>query len=241
MAVMNMSLGASEQVWAVDAAIVDLDGTMVDTIGDFAEAITRMLADLQLPDLPASAVEHMVGKGTEHLLRSVLAHVLTQSGHPAEGLADAVQALFPTALARYEQHYIAINGQHSALYAGVLEGLQALKTAGLRLACVTNKPMAFTVPLLAAKGLDGLFDQVFGGDSFPQKKPNPMPLLKTCEALGTQPARTLMIGDSSNDAQAARAAGCPVVLVSYGYNHGQPVQTVDADGYVDSLMQLRQA
>lgn len=231
--------GATRKTVDVDAAIVDLDGTMVDTIGDFAEAITRMLADLQLPGLPPQEVEHMVGKGTEHLLRSVLAHVLVQAGHPQAGLGEAVEALFPEALARYEHHYIAINGEHSAVYDGVQTGLQALKDAGLRLACVTNKPMAFTVPLLAAKGLDGLFEQVFGGDSFPKKKPDPLPLLKTCEALGTTPARTLMIGDSSNDAQAARAAGCPVVLVTYGYNHGVPVHGVDADGFADSLAQLQ--
>ncbi len=79
---------------------------------------------------------------------------------------------------------------------------------------------------------------VFGGDAFARKKPDPLPLLKTCEALGTLPARTLMVGDSSNDAQAARAAGCPVVLVSYGYNHGQPVRDVDADAVVDSLAEL---
>ncbi|MEG0151461.1 MAG: HAD-IA family hydrolase, partial [Comamonas sp.] len=198
--------GAARKTVDVDAAIVDLDGTMVDTIGDFAEAITRMLADLQLPELPAQEVEHMVGKGTEHLLRSVLAYVLAHAGHPQTGLGEAVDARFPEALARYERHYIAINGEHSAVYDGVQTGLQALKDAGLRLACVTNKPMAFTVPLLAAKGLDGLFEQVFGGDSFPKKKPDPLPLLKTCEALGTTPARTLMVGDSSNDAQAARAA-----------------------------------
>jgi len=223
----------------VDAAIVDLDGTMVDTIGDFAEAIARMLADLQLPALDAALIEHMVGKGTEHLLRSVLAHVLAQAGHSADALPAAVARLLPTALARYEQHYLAINGQHSALYAGVLEGLQALRAGGLRLACVTNKPLAFTRPLLAAKGLQGLFEQVFGGDSFATKKPDPLPLLKTCEALGTTPARTLMLGDSSNDAQAARAAGCPVVLVTYGYNHGQSVEAVGADALIDSIAQLR--
>ena len=223
----------------VDAAIVDLDGTMVDTIGDFAEAIARMLADLQLPALDAALIEHMVGKGTEHLLRSVLAHVLAQAGHPQAALPAAVASLLPTALARYEQHYLAINGQHSALYAGVLEGLQALRAGGLRLACVTNKPLAFTQPLLAAKGLQGLFEQVFGGDSFATKKPDPLPLLKTCEALGTTPARTLMLGDSSNDAQAARAAGCPVVLVTYGYNHGQSVEAVGADALIDSIAQLR--
>jgi phosphoglycolate phosphatase len=181
----------------------------------------------------------MVGKGTEHLLRSVLAHVLAQAGHPQAALPAAVASLLPTALARYQQHYLAINGQHSALYAGVLEGLQALRAGGLRLACVTNKPLAFTQPLLAAKGLQGLFEQVFGGDSFATKKPDPLPLLKTCEALGTTPARTLMLGDSSNDAQAARAAGCPVVLVTYGYNHGQSVEAVGADALIDSIAQLR--
>lgn len=235
----QVTVGAQALHLEVDAAIVDLDGTMVDTIGDFAEAIARMLADLQLPALDAALIEHMVGKGTEHLLRSVLAHVLAQAGHSADALPAAVARLLPTALARYEQHYLAINGQHSALYAGVLEGLQALRSGGLRLACVTNKPLAFTRPLLAAKGLQGLFEQVFGGDSFATKKPDPLPLLKTCEALGTTPARTLMLGDSSNDAQAARAAGCPVVLVTYGYNHGQSVEAVGADALIDSIAQLR--
>lgn len=235
----QVTVGAQALHLEVDAAIVDLDGTMVDTIGDFAEAIARMLADLQLPALDAALIEHMVGKGTEHLLRSVLAHVLAQAGHPQAARPEAVASLLPTALARYEQHYLAINGQHSALYAGVLEGLQALRAGGLRLACVTNKPLAFTRPLLAAKGLQGLFEQVFGGDSFATKKPDPLPLLKTCEALGTTPARTLMLGDSSNDAQAARAAGCPVVLVTYGYNHGQSVEAVGADALIDSIAQLR--
>lgn len=235
----QVTVGAQALHLEVDAAIVDLDGTMVDTIGDFAEAIARMLADLQLPALDAALIEHMVGKGTEHLLRSVLAHVLAQAGHSADALPAAVARLLPTALARYEQHYLAINGQHSALYAGVLEGLQALRAGGLRLACVTNKPLAFTRPLLAAKGLQGLFEQVFGGDSFATKKPDPLPLLKTCEALGTTPVRTLMLGDSSNDAQAARAAGCPVVLVTYGYNHGQSVEAVGADALIDSIAQLR--
>lgn len=229
---------ASHQ-WALDAAIVDLDGTMVDTIGDFAEAITRMLSDLQLPLLTAADIEHMVGKGTEHLLRLALASALTSVGHPKDGLAEAVETLFPQAMQRYMHHYVAINGLHSSVYDGVALGLQALKNAGLRLACVTNKPLAFTTPLLKAKGLDGLFEVVFGGDSFERKKPDPLPLLNACQALGASPARTLMIGDSSNDAQAGRAAGCPVVLVSYGYNHGQPVDTVDADGFVDSIAQLR--
>ena len=216
-----------------EAAIVDLDGTMVDTLGDFSEALNRMLGDLALPAIEAHHIEHMVGKGSEHLLRSVLNHVLTQEGSvPA---AIEIEALYPRAWERYQHHYLAINGQFAATYPGVLEGLQALRHAGLRLACLTNKPASFAVPLLQAKGLDGFFEHIFGGDAFAKKKPDPLPLRKTCEALGTDPARTLMIGDSSNDAQAARAAGCPVVLVTYGYNHGQPARSVDADGYVDAL------
>jgi len=212
----------------LDAAIVDLDGTMVNTLGDFAEALNRMLADLQLPAIAPQAIENMVGKGSEHLIRSVLAHV---------GAAD-VDAIYGQAWQRYEHHYLQLNGQFAEVYPGVLEGLQALRARGLRLACLTNKPLSFAQPLLAQKGLAPLFEQVFGGDSFERKKPDPLPLLKTCEALGTSPARTLMLGDSSNDAQAARAAGCPVVLVSYGYNHGQPVRQVDADGFVDALTEL---
>ncbi len=211
-----------------DAAIVDLDGTMIDTLGDFSAALNGMLADLQLPAITAQAIEPMVGKGSEHLIRSVLAHV---------SAAD-IDTLYPRAWQRYQQHYLRINGLHARVYDGVHEGLQALRAQGLRLACLTNKPLAFAQPLLRAKGLDDLFEQVFGGDSFARKKPDPLPLIKTCEALGSVPARTLMIGDSSNDARAARAAGCPVVLVSYGYNHGRPVREAEADGYVNTLTEL---
>lgn len=208
--------------------MIDLDGTMVNTLGDFAEALNRMLADLQLPAVATQAIENMVGKGSEHLIRSVLAHVGARN----------IDEMYPQAWQRYEHHYLAINGQFADVYPGVLEGLEQLKAMGLRMACLTNKPLSFAQPLLAAKGLDGFFDFVFGGDSFPRKKPDPMPLVETCKALGSMPARTLMVGDSSNDAQAAHAAGCPVVLVSYGYNHGQPISTVDAAAYLDSLAQL---
>ena len=221
----------------VDAVIVDLDGTMVDTMGDFNEAINRMLRELDLPPIDAQHIEHMVGKGSEHLLRSVLKHVLALDGRALDAMN--IEALYPSAWASYQRLYLAINGQFSAVYAGVEEGLQVLQSRGLRLVCLTNKPTSFALPLLKAKGLDGYFEMVFGGDAFERKKPDPLPLIKTCEALGTAPARTLMVGDSSNDAQAARAAGCPVVLVTYGYNHGQPVRGVDADGFVDSLKQLR--
>ena len=220
----------------VDAVIVDLDGTMVDTMGDFNEALNRMLRDLGLLAIEAARIEGMVGKGSEHLLKSVLNHVLALADKAQSAIK--IEAIFPEAWASYQRHYLEINGSYSAVYPGVVEGLTALQSAGLRMACLTNKPLSFARPLLQAKGLAGFFGQGFGGDSFERKKPDPLPLLKTCEALGTAPGRTLMLGDSSNDAQAARAAGCPVVLVTYGYNHGQPARKVDADGFVDSFVQL---
>jgi len=208
------------------AAIVDLDGTMVDTLGDFEVALNRMLADLGLPGVGRAFIERTVGKGSEHLIRQTLAQ------------AGASPTLYDTAWARYQHHYLAVNGEHSAVFPGVAEGLQRLRAAGLKLACLTNKPTAFARPLLQRKGLDGFFQVVFGGDAFERKKPDPLPLLKTCEALGTPPARTLMVGDSRNDAAAARAAGCPVVLVTYGYNHGEPVQQVPAEAHLDRLDRL---
>lgn len=208
---------------AFDAAIVDLDGTLVDTLGDFDVALQLTLADLGWPRVNRAFVQATIGKGSEHLLASTLAEV----GAPAGLLEPAWQ--------RYQQHYLAINGQHAAVYPGALEGLQALQAAGLRLVCLTNKPGAFARALVAQKGLAGFFEQLYGGDAFAHKKPHPLPLLQACAALGTVPARTLMIGDSSNDAAAARAAGCPVVLVSYGYNHGQPVAACGPDAVVDRI------
>lgn len=226
---MELLLTPSATALDVDAVMIDLDGTMVNTLGDFAQALNRMLADLALPAIDPLAIEHMVGKGTEHLLRTVLAHV---------GVAD-VDARYADAWQRYQHHYLQLNGQYAQLYPGVLEGVQALAASGFPLACLTNKPLAFAQPLLRAKGLEKFFQRVFGGDSFAQKKPHPLPLLETCKALGTQPARTLMVGDSSNDAQAAQAAGCPVVLMTYGFNHGQPIQAVPALAHLQALTQLR--
>ncbi|WP_296445112.1 phosphoglycolate phosphatase [Rhodoferax sp. UBA5149] len=235
----------------VDAVIVDLDGTMVDTLGDFVVALNLMLADLPQPhrsyQVTRATVARLVGKGSEHLIKSVLAHVSTaqtatnlraSAARVAELSADALEHLYDQAWPSYQRHYLAINGQHARVYPGVQAGLAYLQARGLKLACLTNKPTVFAQALLKAKGLDGFFELTFGGDAFARKKPDPLPLLKTCEALGCAPQRTLMIGDSSNDAQAARAAGCPVLLVTYGYNHGEPIRAVDADGFTDSLQSL---
>ncbi len=211
----------------IAAVIVDLDGTMVDTLGDFDAALNATLSDLGRPGVTRADIERMVGKGSAHLIRSALRH---------GGLDDAGAAALQTdAWERYQAHYKAINGAHSAVYPGVEQGLQGLRDRGLPLACLTNKPLAFARALLQAKGLDRYFGLVFGGDSFERTKPDPLPLLKTCDALGTLPAATLMVGDSQNDALAARAAGCPVVLVTYGYNHGEPIDSAPHDALVDSL------
>ncbi|MEO7242136.1 MAG: phosphoglycolate phosphatase [Variovorax sp.] len=221
-----------------DAAIIDLDGTLIDTLDDFLAALNAMADELALPRIEADAVRRRVGKGSEHLVRSVLEQMLTVGDASATDADVAVR--FDGAFASYQRNYLAVNGRHARVYPGVTEGLDALRDAGLRLACLTNKPTAFALPLLEQKSLAGYFEQVFGGDAFERKKPDPLPLIKTCEALGSTPARTLMIGDSSNDARAARAAGCPVLLVSYGYNHGQPVSEVDCDGVLGSLGELAQ-
>jgi len=199
---------------------------MVDTAPDFVFALSAMLAEFDLPDVDRGFVMLTVGKGSEHLIRSTLAHVGADAG------------LYENAMARYQHHYRIVNGQHSTVYPGVQAGLDRLAARGLKLACLTNKPTAFAVALLQAKGLARYFEHVFGGDAFERRKPDPLPLVKTCEALGCAPAQTLMIGDSSNDTQAARAAGCPVVLVTYGYNHGRPVAEAGADATVDSLEQI---
>lgn len=209
-----------------DAVLVDLDGTMVDTLGDFDAVLNAMLVEMALPAVPRVFIEHTVGKGSEHLIRSTLAQV----GAPAERFDEAWE--------RYQRIYLAINGEHARVYDGVIEALTLWQAAGFQLACLTNKPGAFATGLLARKGLSAFFTLTVGGDAHPRKKPDPMPLLKTCEALGVTPARTLMVGDSSNDLQAARAAGCAVVLVPYGYNHGQSVDDLGADGVCARLDQL---
>ncbi|MHA4869406.1 phosphoglycolate phosphatase [Duganella sp. PWIR1] len=212
----------------VRAAIIDLDGTMLDTIPDFHVAINGMRAELGLGPITQEQIALMVGKGSENLIRSVLA---------LDWDADRIEAAFAQAMDAYQRHYLSINGQHSALYPDVIAGLTALKAQGLRLACVTNKPIAFTTPLLKLKGLDGFFEVVYGGDSLPRKKPDPLPLQTVCADFGLQPAQVVAIGDSSNDAQAARAAGCPVLTVPYGYNHGESIHETDSDGIVATLLE----
>jgi len=215
----------------IRAVILDLDGTLVDTLGDFELALRAMLNDLGVDPatLTRAFIGQTVGKGSEYLVRQTLGHV---------GLAAHDAKLFDQAMGHYQRHYGLVNGQASALFAGAAEGVQALRALGMPLACVTNKPGRHAQALLQAKGLLWAFDRVFGGDAFERKKPDPLPLTETCRALGQAPAQTLVVGDSLNDAQAGHAAGCPVVLVSYGYNHGRPIREVPAAAYVDRIDEL---
>ncbi len=210
----------------IRAAIIDLDGTMVHTAPDFQVAINRMREELGLAPLTIETVMEFVGKGSENLMRRVLG---------VDFDADGVERMFEQAMSAYQRHYLAINGDYSSVYEGVHEGLTAMKQGGLRLACVTNKPIAFARPLLEKTGLNTYFELVYGGDSLAKKKPDPLPMLTVCRDFALEPSQVVAIGDSSNDAEAARAAGCRSLTVPYGYNHGKPVQSLDSDGIVATL------
>jgi phosphoglycolate phosphatase len=211
----------------IDAALIDLDGTMVDTVDDFTAGLNGMLAQLDARPTTRDEVIRYIGKGSENLIQQVLA--------PRLPAADA-QARFGEALALYQAAYADINGRHTRLYPDVEAGLSALRDAGVKLACVTNKPHRFAVELLAQYRLDGYFTVVLGGDSVARKKPDPLPMLAACDALGVAPHAAVAIGDSENDALAGRAAGTATLTVPYGYNHGNAIQTINSDGIVGSLL-----
>jgi phosphoglycolate phosphatase len=212
----------------IGAVIIDLDGTLLHTAPDFQVAINRMRSEFGFAPLSIDIITDFVGKGTENLIRRVLS---------IDFEPDEVEQHFDKALTSYLRHYQAINGDHTTLYPNVREGLDVLRSKRFRLACVTNKPIALAAPLLEKTGLHRYFELIYGGDSLPKKKPDPYPLLKVCEEFDLPPAQVVAIGDSSNDARAARDAGCRILTVPYGYNHGRPVQEIDSDGIVSTLLE----
>ena len=217
---------SSAPVFAVDAVAFDLDGTLLDTIHDLAAAVNALLAELRHAPLPKDAVRAMVGKGMANLVRRAVG---ASRGSAPD---DAELALL---LPRYQAIYAGILGAHTLLFDGVIEGLARMRAEGLRLAVVTNKASRFVLPHLVRAGIADYFDVLVGGDDARAKKPDPAPLLLVAERLGIAPSRLMMVGDSVNDTEAARAAGCPVLVVPYGYNEGRPVQDLDCDGIVASL------
>lgn len=216
-----------KQFQHIKAIIVDLDGTMIDTAPDFLVAVNRMLSTLSLPAITIEQIKQFVGKGTEHLLKEVLSLYVDESDIPA---------MYDKALPVYMQHYAIINGQFSALYPNVIEGLTAFKDKGLKIACVTNKPSLFAKALLEQHHMTHFFDVIYGGDALAKKKPDPLPMLTVFKDFSVTPQEVIAIGDSSNDALAARAAGCYVLTVPYGYNHGKTVQEINSDGIVSTLL-----
>ena len=208
----------------VKAVLIDLDGTLLDTVPDLADAANAMLAELGRLTLPVDTIRDFVGKGIPNLVGRCL-------GYPGESDAPEARA----ALAVFKRHYAAVNGRNTRIYPGVLAGLQAMRQAGLKTACVTNKAGAFTDQLLAATGLAALLDLTVSGDTLAEKKPHPLPFLHLCERFGIAPAEALVVGDSRNDVAGARAAGCPVFCVPYGYSEGEDVRELGADAIVGTL------
>lgn len=212
----------------IKVVLIDLDGTLLDTIPDLAVAANMMLAELKMHALPESLIRNFVGKGIHNLIERTLTGSM-------DGKPEA--ALFQRALPVYERSYKAVNGRHTTIYPGVQEGLDLLRAQGFPLVCVTNKSERFTLPLLDYMSLSNYFVSVVAGDTLPQKKPDPAPLLHACKQLNVASHEMLMIGDSLNDAQAARAAGCSIFCVTYGYNEGHDVHTLDVDAIVASLVE----
>lgn len=209
----------------IQVALLDLDGTLLDTAGDIATAANKMRASLGFAPLDSALIKSFVGKGIANLV--------------SKTLKDAVGEVGPTALkvavANFERQYQTCFGDSSVPFPGVIDGLNALKAKGIRLGCVTNKAEQFTTPLLEKMGLSHFFELTLSGDSLPEKKPHPLPLQHAAEFFGAPSAEVLLIGDSINDAQAARAAGSPVFIVPYGYNEGQELRGLDCDAFIDDL------
>lgn len=209
--------------------LFDLDGTLVDSVPDLAQAVDRMLQAIDLPVAGIEAVRDWVGNGAAMLVRRALAGAM----RPQED-----DSRFEQAYQLFLQYYAEATADRSELYSGVEQTLQDLNASGVRMGVVTNKPIQFTDSMLSGFALAEYFDVVLGGDSLPQKKPSPEPLLHAMQLCGVSPEQTLMVGDSKTDVAAARAAGCPVVCVPYGYNHGEKIEEAKPDLVIECLTEL---
>jgi len=210
---------------SISAIVIDLDGTLLDTAPELCLAANRMLRDMDYAPVSQELLASYIGNGISWLVK----RALTGDMH-----ATPDAALFEHALPIFEKHYTALLLQ-SKTFDGVIEGLDAMKAAGFRLGCITNKVARYTEPLLKGIGLAKYFEIVLSGDTLPEKKPHPLPLLHAAKFFGVPIEKLLLIGDSLNDTVAARAAGCPVFCVPYGYNHGEPVELLDLDAVIANL------
>lgn len=210
--------------------LIDVDGTLVDSVPDLTYCVDEMMKALGRPVHGEAKVRNWVGNGVERLVRRALIGQL--DGEPDE--AD-YQKAYPIFLDLYAEN----TSKRSRLYPGIREGLDYLKAAGYSLGCVTNKAAQFTEPLLRDLGVADDFSIIVSGDTLPQKKPDPAPLLHAARFFGVDPARALMVGDSVSDVKAARAAGFQIVCMSYGYNHGEDIRKSHPDAVIDALTEIR--
>ncbi len=209
----------------VKAIVIDLDGTLLHTAPELAESANRMLRDMGRAPVSQDLLMSYIGNGIHWLVK----RALTGDMH-----AEPDAALFDQALPIFEKHYTELATQ-SKPFPNVKQGLDAMKAAGFRLGCITNKVERYTTPILKSAGLAPYFEIVVAGDTLPEKKPHPMPLLHSAKFFGVPIEQLLLVGDSLSDAQAARAAGCPIICVPYGYNHGEPVETLNVDAVIPDL------
>jgi phosphoglycolate phosphatase len=213
----------------VTAIFFDLDGTLVDSVPDLTAAVNLMLRQLDLPAREEAQVRTWVGNGMDKLIRRALANDMAGQVEPD---------LFARARPLYKAAYADHISVYSELYPGAHEGLAELHAAGFPLACVTNKAAEFALPLLDRLGIGHFFTTVVGGECIPHPKPAPDALLLCAERLDVSISHGLMVGDSLNDVGAARNAGCPVVCVPYGYNHGRDIREARPDAVIDSISEL---
>lgn len=209
--------------------LIDLDGTLVDSVPDLTFCVDEMMRRLGQPERGEAAVRTWVGNGVERLVKRALTNRM--DGEPEAAVFAEAQVLFCDL---YAEH----TAERSAPYPGVRAGLAWMLERGYRLGCVTNKAARFTEPLLTALDLRDAFEMVISGDTLPERKPSPMPLLHAAEAFGVMPADALMIGDSISDVKAARAAGFTILCMSYGYNHGEDIRRFGPDAVLDSMVEL---
>ncbi len=210
---------------SVKAIVIDLDGTLLHTAPELSESANRMLRDIGYAPVSQELLASYIGNGISWLVK----RALTGDMH-----ATPDAALYDHALPIFEKHYTELLLQ-SKVFEGVIEGLDAMKAAGFRLGCITNKVERYTKPLLEGINLAQYFEIVLSGDTLPEKKPHPLPLQHAAKFFGIPVEQLLLIGDSLNDTIAARAAECPVFCVPYGYNHGEPVETLDQDAVIPNL------
>jgi phosphoglycolate phosphatase len=209
----------------ISAIVIDLDGTLLHTAPELSEAANRMLREMDYAPVSPELLASYIGNGISWLVK----RALTGDMH-----ATPDAALFDHALPIFEKHYTELL-LRSKPFDGVIKGLDAMQAAGFRLGCVTNKLARYTEPLLQGVGLARYFEIVISGDTLAEKKPHPMQLLHAAKFFGAPVQRLLLIGDSLSDTVAARAAGCPVFCVPYGYNHGEPAETLDQDAVIKDL------